>query len=68
MTQVVPQGSVLGPILWNVLYDTVLRLTLPDECSMIAYADDLALFMKAKDKDRVIENANEALEMISLWM
>lgn len=25
----IPQGSVLGPTLWNVLYDEVLRLRVP---------------------------------------
>jgi len=36
----VPQGSVLGPILWNVGYDRVLRADLPPGCETIGYADD----------------------------
>jgi len=36
----VPQGSVLGPLLWDLAYDKVLCLPLPRGCSAICYADD----------------------------
>ncbi|XP_072931478.1 uncharacterized protein [Epargyreus clarus] len=36
----VPQGSVLGPLLWNLAYDVVLRTELPRGVSVICYADD----------------------------
>jgi len=26
----VPQGSVLGPLLWNAMYDGILRITMPE--------------------------------------
>jgi len=29
----VSQGSVLGPILWNVMYDEILRQVLPAGCT-----------------------------------
>lgn len=34
------QGSVLGPFLWLVTYDEVLRVGLPDNCKVIGFADD----------------------------
>jgi len=36
----VPQGSVLGPLLWNIAYDRILSLPLPRGCHAICYADD----------------------------
>ena len=40
----VPQGSVLGPLLWNIAYDCVrTRAVLPEGCSLICYADDTLL-------------------------
>lgn len=36
----VPQGSVLGPHLWNLAYDAVLRVELPVGVHVICYADD----------------------------
>ena len=42
------QGSVLGPTLWNVLYDGALRVELPEGCSSIAYADDFGIEAKTE--------------------
>lgn len=45
----VPQGSVLGPTLWNILYDDVLRLQLGKNANLIAYADDIAMIVHSND-------------------
>jgi len=36
----VPQGSVLGPLLWNLTFDKVLQANMEKGCRLIAYADD----------------------------
>jgi len=36
----IPQGSVLGPLLWNLAYDRVLRSALPPGSTVVCYADD----------------------------
>lgn len=36
----VPQGSVLGPLLWNITFDKILRARVENGCRIIAYADD----------------------------
>ena len=39
----VPQSSILGSPIWNILYDGLLRQPFPDGVSIVAYAVDIAL-------------------------
>jgi hypothetical protein len=64
----VPQGSVLGPALWNVMYDAVLRIELPVGVRTIAFADDLALVTMARKEEELMHITNEALKKIQEWM
>ena len=59
-----PQDSVLGSPIWNVLYDGLLRQPLPDGVSMIAYADDVALVVAAKSIEEVQYLGDIAIEVI----
>lgn len=36
----VPQGSVLGPLIWIMVYDKVLKVRKEMGCGVIRYADD----------------------------
>lgn len=45
----VPQGSVLGPLLWNVAYDSTLRVTRELECHIICYADETLVIASAEN-------------------
>jgi len=39
------QCSVLGPTLWNKLYDDLLRVRLPEGENYLAFADEVAIIV-----------------------
>ncbi|XP_038106605.1 uncharacterized protein LOC119766237 [Culex quinquefasciatus] len=45
ITAGVPQGSLIGPGLWNGMYDGVLTLELPTGVSIVGFADDIVLMV-----------------------
>ena len=63
-----PQGSVLGPPGWNVLYDGLLRQPLPEGASIVAFVDDVALIVVAKSIDDIQHLGDEAIEVVADWL
>ena len=67
-TQGVLQGSSSGPMLWNALYDSVVRSDIGVHCHLTAYADDLLLigYHDSKDRTDIAEQiVNKALSELS---
>lgn len=68
MSSGVPQGSVLGPDLWNLLYDDLLRLAMPTDVELIAYADGVAIVGTSQIPFQLEERLGEAFGLVSRWM
>ncbi|KAE9525571.1 hypothetical protein AGLY_014098 [Aphis glycines] len=68
MSCVVPQGSVLGPDLWNLLYDDLLKKRLPEGTELIGFADDVAIVTTAQVPFLLKERLGAALEDVVAWM
>jgi hypothetical protein len=64
----VAQGSIFGPDFWNILYDALLRLEMPNGVSMVAYADDVALVITARNAELAQCLLNQAMRGITRWM
>ena len=56
----VPQGSILGPILFNIFMNDLSYAI--DECTLFTYADDTQLFKSAENIDQVEHAINADLK------
>jgi len=64
----VPQGSVLGPDLWNLLYDDLQRIRMPEGVHLLAFADDVAVLATHQIPFVLEERLEEAYNLIDHWM
>jgi len=64
----VPQGSVLGPALWNVAFDSLLKMETPPGVQLVGFADDLAIVGTAVTGQQLEDAINPTLTAIDDWM
>lgn len=67
ITSGVAQGSVVGPHLWNNLFDEVLSLNLPIGMYYWANADDKAIVVTVRTESNLIQKANIAIATVIQW-
>ncbi|KAI4472524.1 hypothetical protein M0802_016736 [Mischocyttarus mexicanus] len=67
ITKGCPQGSVLGPLMWNLILDEVIEEVSQTRIEIIAYADDIVIVVSG-DSRKVLEvKANLVTNILKLW-
>ena len=59
---------MLGPDIWNVSYDGILRMEMPEGAFLVGYADDIAVVIIARDADLAQLLLNQVMRRVYSWL
>lgn len=59
---------MLGSLLWEIMYDGLLSMEMPQGVKLIDFADDAALIRRGWRTEQLEEKVNVAVEFVSEWM
>uniref|UniRef100_A0A0A9Z5Y1 Reverse transcriptase domain-containing protein n=1 Tax=Lygus hesperus TaxID=30085 RepID=A0A0A9Z5Y1_LYGHE len=62
------QGSVLGADLWNINYDGILRIEMPEGVFLVGYADDIVAVIRARTLELLQLKLNQTMRRVIRWM
>lgn len=64
VTPGVQPGTVLGPLLWSIIYDSVLRLTVPKQGVVVGFADDAGVVITSHYPNEVEIYPSETIWLV----
>ena len=67
VTSGVPQGSILGPLLFNIAMNSITSLPLSPGANLILYADDILLY-KSANSETDIKQLQHDVDIVYQWM
>lgn len=62
------QGSILGPDLWNLSYDDILGIEMPEDTYLVGYADDIVSVISARDIEDARRKVNQVMIRTQIWL
>ena len=68
MTCKAPQGSRIGPYLWNTLYEDFSEMKLPGKVTLIGFADDAIIICPENNLELLEMKVNESLRRVKIWL
>lgn len=61
----VPQGSILGPLLFNLYINDIVNIN--QDAKFIIYADDTSIFFSGNNIDQLISSCNDTIVQLQQW-
>lgn len=67
VTKGCPQGSVLGPLFWNLVFDEAIEIAGQNGEEPIAFADDLIVLVSGNSRNEIEIKGNKITQALSDW-
>lgn len=68
MTAGAAQEPILGPDLWNVSNDEILRRQMPEDTFLVKQADTIVIVIMARGIEEAQMKLNQVIKRMSIWM